>query len=167
MAHPERLGKYRITSVLGEGAMGVVYRAFDPDIRRVVALKTIRKAAGEGIESAAMSAARFRNEAHAAGRLLHPGIVGVYDFGDTGFGSRHRDLSYSNWISADLTLRIIDRYEALTKRKVDRERVMLYSSALRLAELAEGFLSDDRAVASVVHWVDELKRLGPPLQPAA
>jgi eukaryotic-like serine/threonine-protein kinase len=84
VAHPEKLGKYRITSVLGEGAMGVVYRAFDPDIRRVVALKTIRKTAGEGIESAAMSAARFRNEAHAAGRLVHPGIVGVYDFGDDG-----------------------------------------------------------------------------------
>jgi hypothetical protein len=94
-------------------------------------------------------------------------LNGVYDFADSGFGSRHRDLSYSNWISADLTLRIIDRYEILTGRQVDREKVMLYSSALRLAELAEGFLGDDRAVASVVHWVDELKRLEPPLRPAA
>ena len=94
-------------------------------------------------------------------------LNGVYDFGDSGFGSRHRDLSYSNWISADLTLRIIDRYEDLTHRKVDREMVMLYTSALRLAELAEGFLSDDQAVANVVHWVDELKRLEHPLRPAA
>jgi serine/threonine-protein kinase len=83
VAHPEQLGKYRIMGVLGEGAMGVVYRGFDPDIRRVVALKTIRHMAGEGLESAAQSAARFRNEAQAAGRLLHPGIVGVYDFGET------------------------------------------------------------------------------------
>ena len=86
MAHPEKLGKYRITCVLGEGAMGVVYRGFDPDIRRVVALKTIRRTGGEGndgAEAAHQSAARFRNEAQAAGRLLHPGIVGVYDFGET------------------------------------------------------------------------------------
>lgn len=83
MTHPERLGKYRITGVLGEGAMGVVYRGFDPDIRRLVALKTIRRQLGEG-QHAAETAARFRNEAQAAGRLLHPGIVGVYDFGDDG-----------------------------------------------------------------------------------
>ena len=87
MAHPEKLGKYRITGVLGEGAMGVVYRGFDPDIRRVVALKTVRRLgggdAGDGGEGALQSAARFRNEAQAAGRLLHPGIVGVYDFGET------------------------------------------------------------------------------------
>ena len=94
-------------------------------------------------------------------------LNGVYDFADSGFGSRHRDLSYSNWISADLTLRIIDRYELLTRRTVDREKVMLYSSALRLAELAEGFLSDDVAVAKVVNWVDELKHLETPLRPAA
>ncbi len=84
MIHPEKLGKYRITGVLGEGAMGVVYRGFDPDIRRVVALKTIRHQPGHGAEAATQSAARFRNEAQAAGRLLHPGIVGVYDFGDDG-----------------------------------------------------------------------------------
>lgn len=84
MAHPEKLGKYRITGVLGEGAMGVVYRGFDPDIRRVVALKTIRRLGSDAAEAAQQSAARFRNEAQAAGRLLHPGIVGVYDFGDDG-----------------------------------------------------------------------------------
>ncbi|MDE2398017.1 MAG: serine/threonine protein kinase, partial [Burkholderiales bacterium] len=78
---PERLGKYRVTAVLGEGAMGVVYKGFDPGIGRVVALKTIRRDLGSGSE-AAMSERRFRNEAQAAGRLSHPGIVAVYDFGD-------------------------------------------------------------------------------------
>jgi aminoglycoside phosphotransferase (APT) family kinase protein len=87
-------------------------------------------------------------------------LNGVFDFADSGFGSRHRDLSYTNWVSADLTLRIIDRYEELTRRQVNRELVMLYSSALRLAELAEEFLPDKRAVANVTDWVAELKRLG-------
>jgi serine/threonine-protein kinase len=77
---PAQLGKYRITELLGEGAMGVVYKAFDPDIRRTVALKTVR-AALAGDEGPGSIADRFRNEAHAAGRLSHPGIVAVYDFG--------------------------------------------------------------------------------------
>ena len=82
MTHPEKLGKYRITEVLGEGAMGVVYKAFDPDIRRVVALKTIRQQLTDGSQTALEIEARFRNEAQAGGRLAHPGIVGVYDFGE-------------------------------------------------------------------------------------
>ena len=82
MNHPEKLGKYRITEVLGEGAMGVVYKAFDPDIRRVVALKTIRQQLTDGSQTAHEIEARFRNEAQAGGRLAHPGIVGVYDFGE-------------------------------------------------------------------------------------
>ncbi|MDE2081277.1 MAG: serine/threonine protein kinase, partial [Burkholderiales bacterium] len=84
MNHPTRLGKYQITEVLGEGAMGVVYKGFDPDIRRTVALKTIRRALGEGegTEFGASIAGRFVNEAQAGGRLSHPGIVAVYDFGE-------------------------------------------------------------------------------------
>lgn len=81
MDHPARLGKYQITEVLGEGAMGVVYKGFDPDIRRVVALKTIRRQLGADDGSGIPVAARFRNEAQAAGRLMHPGIVQVYEFG--------------------------------------------------------------------------------------
>jgi aminoglycoside phosphotransferase len=86
-------------------------------------------------------------------------LNGVYDFADSGFGSRHRDLSYSNWIAADLTMRILDRYETLTGRTVDRQLVMLYSSALRLSELAGGFLPEEVAVANVADWVGELKGL--------
>ncbi len=84
MTSPQRLGKYEIVEVLGKGAMGVVYRAFDPDIHRTVAIKTIRKELIDDQERAAMMFARFKNEARAAGRLSHPGIVAVHDYGDTG-----------------------------------------------------------------------------------
>jgi hypothetical protein len=82
-AMPSRIGKYRIDRVLGTGAMGVVYLAFDPQIERPVALKTVRRellAAQGGVDVME----RFRNEARAAGRLAHPNIVTVHDFGNDG-----------------------------------------------------------------------------------
>jgi serine/threonine protein kinase len=63
--------------------MGAVYRAYDPDIRRLVAIKTIRWDLLHQGGPAASLAARFRNEARAAGRLSHPGIVAVYEYGQT------------------------------------------------------------------------------------
>jgi serine/threonine-protein kinase len=81
MKDPERLGKYEIKGALGKGAMGVVYKAFDPHIERNVAIKTIRKDLVDP-ELAAQFMARFKNEAKAAGRLHHPNIVGVYEYGE-------------------------------------------------------------------------------------
>lgn len=81
MTIPERLGKYSIMEVLGKGAMGVVYKAFDPHIRRTVALKVIHKEFIEDDQAATLMA-RFKNEAQAAGRLSHPGIVAVYEYGE-------------------------------------------------------------------------------------
>ena len=84
MPQPERLGKYDIVEVLGKGAMGVVFKGFDPDIDRTVAIKTVRKELIEEEDRAGMALARFKNEARAAGRLSHPGIVAVYDYGESG-----------------------------------------------------------------------------------
>jgi serine/threonine-protein kinase len=83
MSTPLQLGKYTISEVLGRGSMGVVYKSFDPHIRRTVALKTIRRELIDD-EQAAVLLARFRNEAQAAGQLSHPGIVGVYEWGEVG-----------------------------------------------------------------------------------
>ena len=77
----EHLGRYRIDGILGKGAMGVVYKGFDPGIERVVALKTIRKKTFSGREQADLIG-RLKNEAQAAGRLNHPNIVHVYDYGE-------------------------------------------------------------------------------------
>jgi tRNA A-37 threonylcarbamoyl transferase component Bud32 len=84
MTQPERLGKYDIVEVLGQGAMGVVFKGFDPDIDRTVAIKTVRKELIEEEDRAGMALARFKNEARAAGRLSHSGIVAVYDYGESG-----------------------------------------------------------------------------------
>ena len=78
---PERLGKYEIRRELGQGAMGVVYEGYDPMIQRVVALKTIRADQLQG-DAAAEIIARFRREAQAAGRLSHPNVVAIHEFGE-------------------------------------------------------------------------------------
>jgi eukaryotic-like serine/threonine-protein kinase len=77
----ERFGRYEILSELGRGAMGVVYKARDPKINRVVAVKTV-SLAGQPPEEEHEYRERFIREAEAAGRLSHPGIVTIFDVGE-------------------------------------------------------------------------------------
>jgi serine/threonine-protein kinase len=81
MDDPTIIGKYQIQGVLGQGGMGIVYRAFDPAIHRPVAIKTITKSA---LDPADLQYAltRFRHEAQAVGRLTHPRITAIYDYGE-------------------------------------------------------------------------------------
>ncbi|MFA5082974.1 MAG: protein kinase, partial [Hydrogenophilaceae bacterium] len=81
MSTPEQLGKYKIVRVLGKGAMGIVYEGFDPVIERTVAIKTIRVDELDP-EEAEEHSRRFKVEAKAAGKLNHPNIVGIYDYGE-------------------------------------------------------------------------------------
>ncbi len=76
------LGRYEIVSELGRGAMGVVYKARDPMLERTVAIKTVNMALEE--DGAAQYAARFQQEARAAGGLNHPNIVTIHDIGKSG-----------------------------------------------------------------------------------
>jgi serine/threonine-protein kinase len=80
---PESLGKYEVQSVLGRGAMGIVYRAYDPVIERVVAIKVMHEHLCKGNEGNEGNdfAQRFQQEARAAARCPHPNIVAVFDFG--------------------------------------------------------------------------------------
>ena len=76
----QRIGRYKILGELGRGAMGIVYKAEDPNLDRTVALKTIvLEADAEGRKEYEK---RFFLEAKAAGKLNHPNIVTVYDFGE-------------------------------------------------------------------------------------
>ena len=77
----EMFGKYEIRGRLGAGAMGTVFDAFDPVIERRAALKTVRRPETNDAEGQE-AMARFKREAQAAGRLNHPNIVAVYDYGE-------------------------------------------------------------------------------------
>jgi TonB family protein len=81
---PKRFGRYEVEREIGEGAMGRVYRCLDPLMKRVVAIKTVRK---EFLtrETRDEYLRRFRREAQAAGRLAHPNIVSVFDVGEDYF----------------------------------------------------------------------------------
>ncbi|HEX6298722.1 MAG TPA: serine/threonine-protein kinase [Burkholderiales bacterium] len=82
MAAKKKIGRYKILGELGRGAMGIVYRAQDPALDRVVALKTIILA--DDAEGREEYQKRFFLEAKAAGKLTHPSIVTTYDFGEQG-----------------------------------------------------------------------------------
>jgi eukaryotic-like serine/threonine-protein kinase len=77
----KHFGRYEILSELGRGAMGVVYKARDPKINRIVAVKTI-SLAGQPEEDEREYRERFIREAEAAGRVSHPGIVTIFDVGE-------------------------------------------------------------------------------------
>lgn len=76
MTQRERLGKYEILEILVRGAVGIVFKGFDPGIDRTVAIKTACKELIEDDGPAGMGLARSRNEAR-AGRLSHPCIARI------------------------------------------------------------------------------------------
>ncbi len=78
----QKLGRYELLEKIGKGGMGVVYRALDPAIGRIVAIKTILTKDAEGDDS--QLRARLLRESQAGGRLSHPNIVAVHDVCDDG-----------------------------------------------------------------------------------
>ena len=79
-AAPEHVGKYRIDGIIGRGAIGVIYKGFDPQICRPVAIKSLRKEVLAEVQDQAALLARFASEARSAGRCQHPNIVTVFDY---------------------------------------------------------------------------------------
>jgi serine/threonine-protein kinase len=86
MSLPQKLGKYEIRRELGSGAMGVVYEGWDSGIARRVAIKTVRRDQLDRAEAAEILT-RFQREAQAAGRLSHPNIVAIYEYGEEADGT--------------------------------------------------------------------------------
>jgi eukaryotic-like serine/threonine-protein kinase len=75
-----RIGKYEVIELLGRGGMGLVYRAFDKQLSREVAIKTLT----EGYAGDEEMLQRFYREAAKTAALKHPNIVIVYDLGEQG-----------------------------------------------------------------------------------
>ena len=99
----QSIGRYRVEALVGTGAMGEVYRAYDPIIDRPVAIKVVRPdlTAGTGSEQWLQ---RFRREARAAGRRFHPNIVAILDFGEDD-GRPFLAMEYVDGRSLDTILR--------------------------------------------------------------
>ena len=94
------VGKYEIVDALGSGGMGTVYRAFDPTLERIVALKILNLDLIHDAASDDLSA-RFRNEARAVARLNHPAIVSVFDYDDQDPAGPYIAMEYVNGCALD------------------------------------------------------------------
>jgi len=126
------LGRYRIVEVLGEGAMGTVFRAWDPKLQRGVALKTIRLGdlAPDRQEE---FIGRLLHEAVAAARLSHPNVVGVYDVVEHG-GAAFLAMELVEGVSLHKFLKARKRLEpgeaACVGRAVARALVAAHAAGL-------------------------------------
>jgi aminoglycoside phosphotransferase (APT) family kinase protein len=84
-------------------------------------------------------------------------LNGVYDFGDSGIGPLHREFIYTNFISSDLTARIIEAYEVQTGKAIDRARVKLLTGVYRLVEVAgaaDAPANIDAMVNNLTGWLE-------------
>lgn len=120
MSEAKRFGRYEIVAELGRGAMGVVYQARDPQIDRMVAVKTV-SLWGQEPEEEKEFRLRFQNEAQAAGRLHHSGIVSVFDVGED--PENHDPYIVLEYVSGETLNRILSR-----------EKKLPLPAALKLAE---------------------------------
>ena len=84
---PQRIGRYDVSAELGRGSTSIVYKGVDPADRRVVAIKTLQRNGADSDADAESILLRFRHEARTIGRLRHPGVVAVDEFGEDGLHS--------------------------------------------------------------------------------
>ena len=119
----ETLGRYKILSIIGQGAMGVVYKAVDPMIDRTVAIKTVNlNLSRDEIEE---FEARFQQEIKAAGRLNHPNIVTIHDVG------RNENIAY-------MAMEYLDGKE-LKEILADGEAIPVVATVVEwIAQIAQG-----------------------------
>jgi eukaryotic-like serine/threonine-protein kinase len=108
------VGRYQIIQELGKGSMGLVYKALDPKINRMLAIKTIRFSDEFDEDVIHEIKDRFFREAEIAGRLSHPSIVIIYDVGED------RDLTYMamEFLEGDDLEKFITKRHLLPLRKV-------------------------------------------------
>ena len=144
--HPTALGRYEIQSVIGQGTMGVVYKAVDPALDRTVALKTIHLVLGVNATEREVFEQRFLTEARLAAGLTHPNIVVVHDVGrDEATGTPFIALEY-------LEGQPLDEYGAAGETMEWREALRIaarLADALHLAH-SQGIVHRDIKPANIM-----------------
>ena len=91
---PKSIGRYQVQGALGYGAMGAVYKGFDPLIKRTLAIKTIRLDIPRGSPEYKTFLERFYREARISGTLSHPSIVTLFDIGEDSNGTPYLAMEY-------------------------------------------------------------------------
>jgi len=139
------LGRYQILETIGEGAMAKVIKAYDPTINRLLAIKILKPEFAQK-ES---YRARFLQEANAAGTLSHPGIVTIYDVGETEKGP---------YIAMELlpetTLEQLQRSSPINDRKTFIELALQIAAALNYAH-QKGIIHRDLKPANIMFTDNE------------
>ena len=182
----KRLGKYELLCTLGEGGMGVVYKAFDPHLTREVAIKTIRASLLEG-KSGHELRERFRREARAEGRLLHPNIITIYEFQEDAEGTPFFVMEYvegkdlKQYLSKgirfnlDKTLHIIQQVlsalahshrEGIVHRDINPANIILLENdTVKIADFGIAKMDESEYTATGIimgtpHYISPEQRLG-------
>jgi serine/threonine protein kinase/protein involved in polysaccharide export with SLBB domain len=135
------IGDYRIISLLGAGSTGVVYRAIDRQLERVVALKVLRPSLGQAARS------RFVAEARAAAALSHPNVVPIFQSGN------HGDLAFMamQWIPGQTLEQLLTERETLSVDEVKKLGTQIAGGLAAAHEL--GLIHRDIKPANI--WIAE------------
>ena len=152
---PAKIGKYNIISVLGRGAMGVVYRGYDPYVDRPVAIKVATNA---DADNEGVARRLFVNEARSAGRLDHQNVLKVYEAGETEDGD---DMPYMvmEYIDGGDTLRNYCRPDTLLPVPTVIRIIRQAADALDYAHKC-GVLHRDIKPANIMLTKDGVAKLG-------
>ena len=106
----ERLGQYTLERVIGEGAMGTVYRARHAFLRRSTAVKLLRAE-----RSTPQALRRFEKEVQATSQLVHPNTITIFDYGRTPDGTFYYAMEYLRGLTLDV---VVQRFGPLPERRV-------------------------------------------------
>jgi len=115
------IGRYEVQGVLGSGAMGAVYLVKDPAIDRMVAIKLIQTALQLDPSELEKYRERFYREAKSAGKLVHPGIVTVFDVGHTDEETPFIVMEYVEGQTLE---------EILKAKKLDHEQILRHAAEI-------------------------------------
>ena len=108
---PKKIGRYKIEGLLGQGTMGVVFKAYDPALERHTAIKVMNT----GLDVDDELRARFFREARSAAKLSHPNIISIYELGE----NRKRPFIAMEYVEGE-DLKAIIKSRAFIDRKSTR-----------------------------------------------